>query len=192
MLQVYDKQTHDDGFSVIIDEPDDGFSVIIEDPVLARSCDAQGGHNPSPVPSFPHHGHVLRELHLPRSANIPAEWARSQTDVREAPDERHSRQPISFQHPGTKIGKVHQLGSNNIQERWPTQEKKNNEGHLMTLLMSQMKNMKEEIIDLKSEHIKQVQSLEKMQNALKRIREHKEKDVFCFHCCLFYSGNSLL
>ena len=79
-----------------------------------------------------------------------------------------------FQHLRTEIRKLHQFGINNIQKRWPTQEKSNNEGHLLTLLMSQMKNMQEEIIDLKREHKQTVQTLDKMQNTLKRIREHKE------------------
>jgi hypothetical protein len=109
---------------------------------------------------------------MPRSANIPAEWARYQTDVREEPDERHSRQIVTFEHPGNKIGKVQQ-------------SEINNEKHLITLMLSQMKNMKEQIINLKSEQIQAMKRQEQMQNALGKIREHKEKLVYCFHCNMY-------
>ena len=109
---------------------------------------------------------------MPRSANIPEEWARYQTNVREEPDNRHSRQIVTFEHPGNKIGNVQHSG---------------NEKHLMTLMLSQMKNMKEEIINLKSEQIQTMKRQEQMQSALGKICEHKEKLVYCFHCKM-YSG----
>ena len=106
-----------------------------------------------------------------RSANIPEECARYQTDVREEPDLRHSRQIVTFEHPNN-IGKVQHSG---------------NEKHLITLMLSQMKNMKEQIINLKSEQIQTMKRQEQMQNALGKIKEHKEKLVYCFHCNM-YSG----
>ena len=103
--QRKEEQPPDDDFSVVIEHTDEALPVQSMATVLARSYDARW---PQFQPKI--HGHVLRELHQPRSHNIPAEWARSQTDVTEAPDEQHSRQTISFQHPGTKIGKMANTG----------------------------------------------------------------------------------
>jgi hypothetical protein len=184
-------------FSVIISEdgPDahtEAHPVPTLATALARYNDAPGGHNSSPTFSFPHPGTELGELHQPRLNNIQAGWARTQTNGTVAPDGRNSSPTISFQHPGTELGKLHQLGIHNIPRRWPKQEKmaakkenSNNEGHLLTLLMDQMKNMQSELNDLKNEQKQMIKTSDKMQSSIKRFREYKEKDVYCWHCRIY-------
>lgn len=184
MLQSNYEQNNDQDFAVTIREG-------IDEPVLYQSDNMQGGHNPSPaqarpvpsrvyspaqarpvpnrVHSFPNK-HMLREIQMRRSGSFPEECDRYQTEVEE-PNLRHSKEIVTFEHLNN-IGQVKHSG---------------NEKHLMTLMLSQMKNMKEQIINLKSEQIKTMKRQEQMQNALGKIKEHKEKLLYCFHCNM-YSG----
>ena len=63
MLQVYEEQTNDDNFAVII-------RGGIDEPVLDHSYDAQGGHNPSPAqPSSQHSTQLSTRAHIERDTN---------------------------------------------------------------------------------------------------------------------------
>jgi hypothetical protein len=166
-------------FSVVITEdgPDEHTRVLPVPTwakVLARYNDRPGGQHSSP------------DLHQQLLHNIQAEWAGTQTHRTVAPDGRNSSPAISFQHPGTELG-VH-----SIPKRWPKQEKmaaknenSNNDGHLLTLLMDQMKTLQSELNELKHEQKLMIKTSDKMQSSIKRFREYKEKDIYCWHCHIY-------
>jgi hypothetical protein len=142
--------------------------------VLARYNDAPGGQHSSPA------------LHQQLLPHIQAEWARTQAHRTVPPDGRNSSPATSFQYPGTEIG------VDSIPKIWPKQEKmiaknekSNNNGHLLTLLMDQMKTMQSQLNDLKNEQIQMNKTSDKMQCSIKSFREHKEKDIYCWHCQIY-------
>ena len=65
------------------------------------------------------------------------------------------------------------------------QESNNNQQHLMKLLMEKMQDMDAEINSLKDENKNMIKDTEQLRCAVKRIREVKEKRVYCFHCMLY-------
>jgi hypothetical protein len=142
--------------------------------VLARYNDVPGGQHSSPA------------LHQQLLPHIQAEWARTQDHRTIPPDGRNSSLATGFQYPGTG------LRVSSIPERWPKQEKMiaknekmNNAEHLLTLLMNQIKSMQSELSELKNEQKQINKTSDKMQNSIKRFREYKEKDLFCWHCQIY-------
>jgi hypothetical protein len=64
-------------------------------------------------------------------------------------------------------------------------ENSNNDGHLLTLLMDQMKTLQSELNELKHEQKQMIKTSDKMQCSIKRFREYKEKDIYCWHCRIY-------
>ena len=95
-------------------------------------------------------------------------------------------------HSGPDLGQLHQPRIHNIPTGTPRQgtiaarkENTNNEGHLLKLLMNKMENMNSELNSLKDEHKQLLKTTDQIQCSVKRIREVKEKNVFCWNCDLY-------
>jgi hypothetical protein len=99
-------------------------------------------------------------------------------------------------HSGHDQGQLqHQPRIHNIPTGWPRletvaarEESNNNQQHLLKLLMGKMEDMDAELNSLKDEHKNMIKTTEQLQCSVKRIREVKEKNVFCWHCMLYTSA----
>ena len=56
---------------------------------------------------------------------------------------------------------------------------------MLELLMDKMKNLDSELNSLKDEHRNMIKTTDQLQCSVKRIREVKEKNVYCWHCRLY-------
>jgi hypothetical protein len=106
-----------------------------------------------------------------------------------APAGQNFSPTAGFLHSGPEQG---QPRIHNIPAGWPRQgtiaarkENTNNEGHLLKLLMNKMENMNSELSSLQDEHKQLLKTTDKIQCSVKRIREVKEKNVFCWNCELY-------
>jgi hypothetical protein len=68
------------------------------------------------------------------------------------------------------------------------QESNNNQQHLMKLLKEKMQDMDAEINSVKEENKNMIKDTKQLRCTVKRIREVKEKPVFCWHCMLYTSA----
>jgi hypothetical protein len=109
-----------------------------------------------------------------------------------APAGQNSSPTASFPHSGPELGQLHQARIHNIPTGWPRQEiiaprkeSHNNEGHLLKLLRDKMQHMDSELNYLKDEHKQMSKTTNQIQCSIKRIREVREKNVFCWNCELY-------
>ena len=64
-------------------------------------------------------------------------------------------------------------------------QESNNSTHLMSLVLHKMNEMNEDIMTMKSDRCDLMKEMEQLRCTVKRIKEAKEKAVFCFHCSAY-------